>query len=138
MTEWHDAAVRDFETGDFSYGDLALKYGRSESTLMKLMKRREAHRGEGNRRRGGRKRFGEQKPISPLHYGVGVQIGMYRALEQANVSEIGERLNTSRITASSMEKGFHDFTLTELIGIATMIGTDLIDLVSTRTHQIKS
>ncbi|BCJ91717.1 hypothetical protein IZ6_24520 [Terrihabitans soli] len=128
MSSWHDEAKAMF-IKNASYEEIGSKFGRHSSTIYKLSKEQNWVRPT-KARTGGRKSFADSEVLSTVHRSVGIRLGMHRVMEQENFSQMGDRLGCSRLAASNMEKGFYDFSLTELNKIADLLGTDLIELLT--------
>jgi hypothetical protein len=126
MAKWADEAAAAWIMGA-SYSELAIRYGRSPSTVFKMIKRRGVVRTVENPP-SGRKPQAKMPCLGRIHRSIGIRLGMFRTIEQSNVTEIGDRLGTSRLKVSNMERGLHDFTITELMQIAGLLNASVAEL----------
>lgn len=131
---WPEGAIEDWQNGA-SYGWIEEHYGRSYSTVAKLIRQAKLRGVErlketAGRRRGGRKALADQKPISYGHHSIGVRLNKYREIDHAlTYQEMADRINVNRLTVRKMELGLHDFTVRELQSIASVMGTNVEELM---------
>jgi hypothetical protein len=121
--DWREQAIHDYENSDDTVEVIAARYGRHWSTLNKLLiERRKA--GLGRARAAKRRVFSERSVLSTAHRQIGIRMNMFRTLGMDwSMEKLASKLNVSRIRIVEMERGLHDFTLTELQAIS-----DLVDL----------
>ncbi|TGT64140.1 MULTISPECIES: helix-turn-helix transcriptional regulator [unclassified Mesorhizobium] len=131
---WPEGTIEDWQNGA-SYGWLADKYGRSYSTVVKLIRRakemgteRVAH--TTGRRRGGRVALALQKPLSYGHHSIGVRLNKYREIDHAyTYQQMADQISVNRLTVKKMELGLHDFTIRELQTLAIVMSTTVEELM---------
>jgi hypothetical protein len=133
-----EGALEDWANGA-SYGWLATKYGRSYSTISKMVGQaqklgRQRVVDLDNRRRGGRKAFSEQSAISPMHRNVGVKLNFYREVQHdMNYEELGAKLGLNRLVVRKMELGIHDFTLSQIDAVSKLLDKPITELMKPGT-----
>lgn len=120
-TSWHEPAAGDLIAGELSLQEIGEKYGRSVSSVKKLMYSRNIKRKNLNRR--GPKSLADKAPLSPLHQTLGMRLS-YLA---ANYGDrfVGRKLRASTVTLRYMTNGMHDFKLSELVTLADLLGMPL-------------
>lgn len=83
------------------------------------------------------KSFLERKPASSLHVRVGARLGQHRIMTE-KVEQPGEFASRHKFANQqllrAMEQGLHDFTLSELIRIAEIIGCEVHALLQPQTQ----
>jgi len=74
--------------------------------------------------------FSERQAISAEHIRIGRKLVKLRLSEHMTLSEFAAHFDFSnRVTLSAMEQGYHDFTMTEIRKISTILGTSIEDLM---------
>lgn len=132
--KWPEGAVEDWQNGA-SYGWIEDKYGRSYSTVAKLIRTAKQLGAKrlveaAGRRRGGRKSFSDQKPLSYAHHSIGIRLNKYREVDHAlTIQEMADQIKVNRLTARKMELGLHDFTVRELQTISGVLQTNIEELM---------
>ncbi|RWN60270.1 helix-turn-helix transcriptional regulator [Mesorhizobium sp.] len=131
---WPEGTIEDWQQGA-SYGWLADKYGRSYSTVVKLVRRAKemgTKRVEitSSRRRGGRLALAGQKPLSYGHHSIGIRLNKFREIDHAfTYQEMADQIRVNRLTVRKMELGLHDFTVRELQSLASVMSTSIEELM---------
>ena len=130
--KWPEGAIDDWQSGA-SYGQIEKKYGRAYSTVAKLIRGAQVlgtKRMVAQVRKGGRPPLVEQKPLSYGHHSVGIKLNRYREIDHSyTYQEMADRMKVNRLTVRKMELGLHDFTVRDLQKIATVIGSNVEELV---------
>jgi hypothetical protein len=131
---WEAAAIHDFVHGGMSYAEIGSKYGRDRDTIRRLMKAKGIKR-EVEAKKGGRESFDKQVPISQVHRVIGTYINHHREIQlHQNLTEYAAMLGVSRFTLQKMERGLHDFTISDLVKLGFHLGrkpVELLTLIST-------
>jgi hypothetical protein len=125
-TAWHAAALYDIENTSLTVAEIATKYGRSSSTIDKLIFTSGVVRKYPNTRRGPKRRE-NGLPLSREHVALGIRLGMARGVEKPQV--YADRLGVSPIVLANMEAGLHDFQLSQILKISAMIGQPIGELI---------
>lgn len=130
--------VESFYEEGMSVAALEATYGRSQSTIKKILReyRRRYQAEHGVDRERVRKPVDprilvEKKSLSFVHAYVGLLISRYMAEHELTPTAFGAMLNPmrSRVQVSNMTVGAHDFTLTELVGLSRALGVPYERLV---------
>jgi hypothetical protein len=115
-----------------SVPDLAKTYGRSVSTIHKLVNADRMANGP-------RKRVAKaddprimvnKKALSKRHSWIGIQIARYAAEHDLTPTKMGLQINVSRVVVRNMEVGAHDFTLGQLYTLSSVLGVDFDTLIT--------
>lgn len=135
---WPEGAIEDWQQGA-SYGWIEDKYGRANTTVVKLI-RRAKEMGtqrivEASKRRGGRLTLTGRKPLSYGHHSIGIRLNKYREIDHDfTYQKMGDLISVNRLTVKKMEMGIHDFTIRELQTLATVMNTTIEELMSPFTR----
>lgn len=132
LAEWQASAILDLRETDLSYQEIANKYGRDRDTIIKLKKASGVVRKMGPRK--GSRPATAAKQLSPAHRSLGVRLSLYRGMRTYN--EIAQELNVSGYVVRRMEYGLHDFTLTQLQRLSTVMGQSIETLLA--PYRVKS
>ncbi|RVJ45869.1 XRE family transcriptional regulator [Sinorhizobium medicae] len=121
---WKSAASDDLKNSELSISQIASKYGRSPSSIKRLMRSEKIYRTR--KRRGGLKPFAKMDALSPDH----VRLGLYLIRSRGNEKKtsFGKALGVSATRLGQMEAGRHDFTLREMQNIADLLGKAIFEL----------
>lgn len=118
-----------FEEG-MSIAALMAKYGRSESTINKMLAAyQRAHAAEND----GRKRERTKKPTDPrplvekrsisfIHFSISLHISRYMNEHELKPTTFGLLIGKSRVQVSAMQIGAYDFTITDLQRLSEVLG----------------
>lgn len=133
--KWPEGAIEDWQHGA-SYSWIEAKYGRSYSTVTKMIKRAKELGSERlvdlskRKRRGGRLPLADEKPISASHQHIGLRLNRFREIDNMySYEELGKLLNANRLKVRRMELGLHDFTVAEMQRIAKLMQTNIEELM---------
>lgn len=131
--------VEEYWTGG-SITHLAKTYGRSVSTIHKLIKADALANGPRKRvRRDDDPRIMiNKKALSKRHAWIGIQIARYAAEHDLTPTKMGLRINASRVVVRNMEVGAHDFTLGELDRLSKLLGVDFETLITPTSPKEKT
>ncbi|MDX1221186.1 hypothetical protein GOL85_05580 [Sinorhizobium medicae] len=124
-TNWKNAALHDLMHSDLSVSRIASKYGRSETSVRKLMRSEQISRTR-KRAIGGLKPFTKMDVLSPDHTRLGLHLIRSRGNEKK--TSFAEALGVSATRLGKMEAGRHDFTLCEMQNIADLLGRVIFEL----------
>lgn len=124
--DWKQSAIRDLEETDLSYQEIGAKYGRHRDTIIKLKRSEGIVRKKAVRKTGPNK-AADMKQISLAHRALGVRLTLYRGIR--NRSDLAKELNVSRYVVSMMEIGTHDFKLSELLKISSVLGLSITEMI---------
>lgn len=134
--------VEDFYEGPLSVSELMDKYGRSESSVNKLLARYrlsyEAEHGQ-PRARVGRPRdprlMQEKKSLSLVHFVIGLAVTRYIEENKLTPTSFGMQISRSRVQVGNIMVGAHDLTLTEISRIADVLGIPMGQLMHPNSNQ---
>lgn len=101
--------------------------GRSRDAILKLCKKESISRPN---KQAGHKALADMPRISPQHVALGLRITLYRGSRSA--TEVARELGVSRYVLRSMEFGVHDFTLTQLQKLSSIMGQTIEQLIEQR------
>lgn len=124
--DWQASAIEDLINSDLSMQEIATKYGRDRDTIFKLRREHAIVRKKTSRK--GSRPASEMKQISPAHGSLGLRITAYRGVR--NYTDLAQELNVSRYVVQRMEIGAHDFTLTQLQKLSTIMGRNIEELIA--------
>lgn len=81
--------------------------------------------------KGGQLRWDTRQPLSPLHRRVGIRLAEFRQREGLNVTRFCELYGfANRMRVSALEAGLVEPSLSELVTLAGLMGTDVVTLLS--------
>lgn len=76
------------------------------------------------------RKFSERPVLGPVHIRIGRKLLELRQHHKMSHGEFCEHYAFSnRVMLSAMEQGYHDFTITEVLRIADILGTTIEDLL---------
>lgn len=138
MATWKDEALHDYQYSGMSIAELAEKYHRARSTILKMITRSEVDRAVPTRNaRGGRPAFDSQAVYSPLHKQIGLRLNLLRTLQYEELaSQFAERVQMSTYVLRKVEQGLHDLTLTELQRISKVMELPLEEVIKFKQPEI--
>lgn len=115
-----------------SVADLAKTYGRSISTINKLVQLDKIENGPRERVQKPRdpRILLEKKSLSNRHAWIGSRLAAYRARKNLGPSGMGLELAVSRVKVTEMEIGAYDFTLTDVERIARLLDCTVESLLT--------
>lgn len=129
--DWQKQALLDYQTSTLSHAQIAKKYGRSCDTIIKLVEREGAVRTQAPK--ASLTPMDEKQVISPLHRAIGVKLNLHRTVHNDySLTEVAQQIRSDRYRVATMERGVHDFTLSELQAIAEFLGLTVVDLLTVR------
>lgn len=121
--------VEDFYEGPLSVAELMKKYGRSESSVNKLLAAYrlsyEKEHGQARVRAGKPKDprlMQEKKSLSLTHFVIGLAITRYIEENKLTPTSFGMQISRSRVQVGNIMVGAHDLTLTEIARISEVLG----------------
>ncbi|WP_353640793.1 helix-turn-helix domain-containing protein [Mesorhizobium sp. WSM2239] len=133
--KWPEGPIEDWQQGA-SYGWIEEKYGRSYSTVAKLIRNAKALGVKrivdtaGRKRQGGRTPLNDQKPLSYGHHSVGIRLNRFREIENVyTYQKLADMIDVNRLTVRKMELGLHDFTLGEIQKLAELMDVQVQELL---------
>lgn len=89
-----------------------------------------ARRTDAPSKRGYHRRFSERRTLGPEHIRIGRKLLDHRLKDGMTLGQFSDFYEFSnRVVLSSMEQGYHDFTMTEVQRIARILGTTIEDLL---------
>lgn len=115
-----------------SVAELAKTYGRSVSTINKLVQLDKVQNGPRERQSKPRdpRVLIDKKSLSNRHAWIGSRLAAYRARHNLTPSAMGLKLSVSRVKVTEMEIGAYDFTLTDVDRIAKLLDCSSESLLS--------
>jgi hypothetical protein len=120
--------VRLYRDEGLSMKTLAHTYGVSVDTIKAVLRPANVKAARG---RGGVRRLDTLKPITPLHLQIGVRLDAHRVfVRHLSVSQFSAGMKMSIQRLRRGELGAYDFTLSELMRIAELLGVSLPQLVT--------
>ncbi len=123
---WHEAAKYDIENTILSYSEIATKYGRERSTIVKLKSDHKLTRPPGVRK--GNTPLVNLQPIDVAHKNIGMHVTILRGGQSA--SFMAEALGVSPHILRKMELGVHEITLLQLQKLGVLSDMSLAELMS--------
>lgn len=137
MTElkWPEGAIAEYFEVEVeerpSIRDLANRYGRSEVTVRKMISREAALRGIDLKATPRSRALHDQKTLGPLHIALGLKLVTHRVMDRhLGIREMAKELGVSPMTLGLMERGSHDYTLTQLLRLSEVLDVPVIELIS--------
>lgn len=122
---WRSAAIEDLKGTNLSIRAVASKFGRSESSIKRLIRDQKICRAC-KPQDGGLKRFISMDALSTEHTLLGLHLIRCRGGETK--TSFATALGISATRLGKMEAGKHDFTLLEMQKIGQLVGDKLFEL----------
>lgn len=136
VAERNQSIVDEALAGGATIGGLARKYGLSPHTVKGILRKAEVRTGNKPGPRSGAEHHNntmDRRAISQLTLQIGARLCGHRMLQEGlNLHEMGVKIGMSSQRLRAAELGMHDWTISELTRVSSLLKVPLLELLTER------